>query len=232
MNATRPGAAALSLALVLALAAPQARAGDVEGTVTLPDKGGKKTPKPGRYPGAKPATGDYERGPAVVFIDGVTQGAPFPLPKEKPKMAQQNRQFRPLTLAILEGTTVEFPNDDDEYHNVFSHSKTKELELGRYGKGEAKEVTFDQGGLVRLRCEVHSQMHAVILILKNPYFTITDDKGNFSIPAVPAGKYKIYAFHEDYEPKDKTGDPMRAVGSDVEVAADGKVKMDFNLGDK
>ncbi|MBI3097499.1 MAG: hypothetical protein HYY93_04525 [Planctomycetes bacterium] len=223
----------LVAAALLSLVLPFARAGDVEGTVLLPEKGAKKGPRPTvKYPGGKAPAGEEKQGPAVVFIDGVTEGAPFKPPEEKPKMEQKDRQFSPLALAVLVGTTVLFPNGDDEYHNVFSRSKAKELELGRYGKGESKEVTFDKPGLIRLRCEIHGNMHAVVVVLENPYFAVTDEKGNFSIKGVPPGKYRIHAFHEDYQPKDKDADPLRAVSQEIEVKADGPVKAEFDLTQK
>lgn len=217
----------LALALWLGAATP-AVAGDVQGTVTLPDRPVKK-PRPGnRYPGKAPE-GDEKRGPAIVFIEGVTAGAPFAPPKEHAQMSQSGRQFAPLALAILVGTTVDFPNADDEYHNVFSRSKAKEMELGRYGKGESRSETFDKPGLVRLRCEVHGSMHAVIFVAENPYFAVTDEAGKFTIKNLPPGKYRIYAFHEDYEPKPRGADPTHAVGKEIEVGSDGTVTADFDL---
>lgn len=198
---------------------------DVEGTVQIPNKPAPKTPK--KYPGGK--SGEHLRGPAVVFIDGVK--GDFKPPGVNPKVEQKDRQFSPLALPVLVGTTVEFPNRDDEYHNVFSRSTPKELDLGRYAKDESKTVTFDKPGLVRLRCEVHSHMHAVIVVLENPFFAVTDDKGAYAIRGIPEGKYKIYAFHEDYETKDRKADPLRVVSKDVEVKKDGKLRVDFNLQD-
>lgn len=198
---------------------------DVEGTVLIPDKPAPKTPK--KYPGGK--SGEHLRGPAVVFLDGVK--GEFKPPTANPKIEQKDRQFSPLALPVLVGTTVEFPNRDDEYHNVFSRSTPKELDLGRYAKDESKNVTFDKPGLVRLRCEVHSHMHAVIVVLENPYFAVTDEKGNFAIRGVPEGKYKIYAFHEDYEAKDRKADPLRVAGKDVEIQKDAKARADFDLRD-
>jgi len=222
---------AASLLLAAALGLPQdppaADTGSLEGTVTLPPKPPPKIRK-NPYPGARPP-GEYLRGPAVVFLDGVAGDFK---PQKKEELEQKNRQFVKLALPILKGTTVSFPNRDDEYHNVFSRSRTKELELGRYGTNESKEETFDKPGLVRLRCEIHSNMHAVILVLENPFFAVCDPQGRYSIAGVPPGKYKLYAFHEEYEPKDEQADPMRAVGRDVEVTKGGVVKTDFDLGAK
>jgi plastocyanin len=212
------------LLAALLLAGAPLRGASVEGTVALPEA--PKKARPGRYPGAKPSE-PYQRGPAVVFIDGVK--GEFKPRTEKLAIEQKNRQFSPLALAVLAGETVEFPNRDEEYHNVFSRSSAKEIELGRYGTNESKSVTFDKPGVVRLRCEIHSHMHAVVVVLENPCFTVTDDKGAFSIKDVPPGKYTVYAFHEDYEPKDKTKDPLRAVGKEIEVGKDGSVRVELSL---
>lgn len=195
---------------------------EVVGTVTSLDKPRSRGTR--RYPGSK--TGEHLRGPAVVFLDGVP--GPFQ-PSERPRLVQKQRQFSPLALPVLKGTTVEFPNEDEEYHNVFSRSSAKEFDLGRYAKGSSKTETFDKPGLVRLRCEVHSHMHAVIVVLENPYFTVTDDKGNYAIRKVPPGKYRLYAFHEDYEAEDRKADPLRVLGRDVEIPKTGSVRADFDL---
>jgi plastocyanin len=204
--------------------ATAADAQDVEGTVLIPNKPPPKTPK--KYPGDK--AGERLRGPAIVFIDGVAGDFK---PEATPKIEQKDRQFTPLALPVVVGTTVAFPNLDDEYHNVFSRSTAKEFDLGRYDTNESRAVIFDKPGVVRLRCEVHSHMHAVIVVLENPFFAVTDANGAFAIRKVPPGKYKIYAFHEDYEPKDRKVDPLRAVGRDIEVKSEGKVTVDFNLRD-
>ncbi len=212
------------------LLAPRARAGDVEGKVELPEKRAKgKMYNDRRYPGTVPQGADRGRGPALVFLEPLAGGAAPAPPAEKPKLEQRNRQFHPLLLPVVVGTTVEFPNYDEEYHNVFSRSETKELELGRYGKGERREVTFDKPGLVRLRCEVHSSMHAVIVVLPTPYWAVADEAGKFSLKGVPAGKYRAWAFHEDARPKEKGGDPLRAFGKEIEVPAEGSVSAEFDL---
>ena len=139
------------------------------------------------------------------------------------------RRSGSLVLPILVGTVVRFPNQDDEFHNVFSRSVPKELELGRYGKDQVKEETFDQPGLVRLRCEIHNHMHAVILVLQNPHFAVADDKGAYAIPNVPAGKYRLCAFQEDLEPAEKTGSGIPVAAREVEVSEAGKTAADFDL---
>ena len=219
---------AFAIALLLVASRPNAmpsRGGTVSGVVKLTEKVSKPV-RPGRYPGEKAGGGEYLRGPAVVFIDGVK--GPFEAPK-KETMDQKGRQFGKLALPVLVGTRVEFPNGDDEYHQVFSNSKAKEMDLGRYAPGVVKEETFDKPGLVRLRCDIHKHMHAVILVLENPKFATCDEQGRFSIKDVPPGTYKIYAFQENYEPKEAAADPMRAVGQDLVVPATGDVTVQFDL---
>ncbi len=214
---------AVVVALVLGLAFPARtrHAGDVTGTVRLPAlKKGKKATYPGN------ASSERVRGPAIVFIDGVK--GDFKPPADKAVIEQKGRQFLPAALAVLKGTTVSFPNLDDEYHNAFSRSEAKQFDLGRYATNETRDVACDKLGLIRIRCEIHTNMHAVIAVLDNPYFAITDANGAFTIKGVPEGRYKIYAFHEDYEPKEKPSEPLRAVVQEIEVTKDG-AKVDFDL---
>jgi len=108
---------------------------------------------------------------------------------------QRDMMFYPHVLAIQQGTTVVFPNNDDVYHNVFSYSKPRQFDLGRYPKGQFRTVTFDTPGVVRIYCDIHAHMNAVILVLDNPYFTSPDHSGNFSIPDVPAGHHTIHFWY-------------------------------------
>ena len=126
---------------------------------------------------------------AVVYIE--TINGERTLPAEHPVLDQRDMVFRPLVLPIVVGTTVDFPNSDPLFHNVFSLSQPKEFDLGRYAKGQKKSVTFDKPGIVSVYCEIHSYMFATILVLQNSLFTVPDDEGNYSLKNVPAGTYQL-----------------------------------------
>lgn len=97
-------------------------------------------------------------------------------------MDQRNLEFIPHVLPILVGSTVQFPNNDKVDHNVFSMSRTKKFNFGSYKTGESHSVVFDKPGIVELRCDVHAEMAAYILVMKNPYFAVTNKQGLFEIP--------------------------------------------------
>ena len=126
----------------------------------------------------------------VVWAEPIGAEAPFVAPDEKPLMNQENKQFIPDILVLQKGTTVGFPNLDPLYHNVFSYSKTKRFDLGRYPQGNSKEVTFNEEGVVEVFCEIHDHMHAYIVVVKTPYFTQADRSGNYTLK-VPPGKYRL-----------------------------------------
>lgn len=135
----------------------------------------------------------------VVYLDEVPPARIVPLaekPAVRPRfvMDQKGLTFVPHVLPILAGSTVEFPNSDPVYHNVFSFSKTRTFDLGRYPTGRSKAITFNQPGLVKVYCDMHSQMNAFILVLANPYFTLSDENGNYAIRDIPAGVYKAKAW--------------------------------------
>jgi plastocyanin len=132
------------------------------------------------------------------------------LAKLKFVMDQRNLEFFPHVLPVLVGAKVDFPNNDKVDHNVFSMSRTKKFNLGSYPAGTSKSVVFDKPGIVELRCDVHAEMAAYILVMKNPYFAVTDKQGHFEIPAsahlkqigltgvkdLPPGKYFVKSWHE------------------------------------
>jgi plastocyanin len=119
---------------------------------------------------------------------------------------QRNETFVPHLVAITTGTTVDFPNSDQIYHNVFSLSKTRSFDLGRYGAGRSRSVTFDRPGIVRVFCEIHSHMNAFILVFNHPFFAVTDTDGRYHIDNVPTGTYNVVAWNEGLssEPKPVT----------------------------
>jgi hypothetical protein len=133
-------------------------------------------------------------------------------------MDQRNETFVPYVLAVAVGTTVDFTNSDRTYHNVFSLSKAKRFDLGRYAKGQSKLVRFDRPGVVRVFCEIHSHMSAFILVFAHRFFATTDGEGRYRIDNVPPGTYTIVAWN-DGEPRETRT---------VRVADDGgTVEMDF-----
>lgn len=140
-----------------------------------------------------------KRYPALVYVDRV-EGKEFPPPEKTVFMSQKNLIFQPHILPIVKGTTVDFTNDDSVTHNVFAPpGSAKAFNLGTYGVGVTKTVTFDELGEVPLLCNVHAEMAAFVLVLQNPYFSLTDKKGNFEIKDVPPGTYTLKVWNEKLE---------------------------------
>jgi hypothetical protein len=111
-------------------------------------------------------------------------------------MDQRNETFVPHVLAVMVGTVVDFPNSDRTYHNVFSLSRARRFDLGRYAAGKSRAVRMDRPGVVRVFCDIHSHMNAFILVFNHPFFEVTDAGGRFEMPAVPAGTYTIVGWYE------------------------------------
>jgi plastocyanin len=139
---------------------------------------------------------------AVVYLDGN-----FPRPASLPtkEVAQKDLTFVPALLPIEVGTKVQFPNLDDQYHNIFSYSPVKRFDLGRYRPEERPipSVTFDQPGLVTLRCDIHEHMRGLILVLNTPYFVMTDTAGRFRLDKLPAGRYTLKAWIDSRTTREK-----------------------------
>jgi plastocyanin len=117
---------------------------------------------------------------------------------------QENLAFVPHVVPILKGSTVEFPNSDPIFHNVFSLSRAASFDLGRYQKGATKSVRFDEPGMVKVFCHVHSDMSAVIIVLDNPYFATPGVAGRYRIDGIPAGEYRAIGWHERARPVKRT----------------------------
>lgn len=116
--------------------------------------------------------------------------------KDRPSMAQKDKRFVPTVLAVQVGDTVSFPNLDPFFHNVFSYSKVKRFDLGRYAEGKSADVVFDKPGVAQVFCEIHSTMRAYIHIFETPYFAVSDETGRFRVEGVPQGTYHMRVWQE------------------------------------
>jgi plastocyanin len=140
--------------------------------------------------------GAPDRRTAVVFLETAPRGAFESPPPGRAVLDQRNETFVPHVLAVTVGTTVEFPNSDRVFHNVFSLSKARPFDLGRYPRGTSRSVRFDRPGMVRVFCEIHSHMSAFILVFAHRFFDTTDDSGRYRIEGIPPGTYELAVWHE------------------------------------
>ncbi len=160
-----------------------------------------------------------ERARAVVYLESAPRGAFEQSEPARAVMDQRNETFVPHVLAITTGTTVDFPNSDHIYHNVFSLSKIARFDLGRYAAGHSNHWRFDRPGIVRVFCDIHSHMNAFILVFSHPFFAVTDAEGRYRIDNVPPGTYNVIAWNEGV-----SSDPRSAAVPDAGIA-----ELDFTL---
>jgi len=155
----------------------------------------------------------------VVYIEEVN-GNDYPAPEEKGILDQLNLTFVPHVIAVQKGTSIDFPNSDMVRHNLFSPPECcQQFNLGTYDVGVVKTVKFDKVCDVPLLCNVHAEMSGFVVILSNPYFSVTERDGVFKIENVPPGTYKVSAWHEK----------LRTVTKDVTVESGKASNVDFNL---
>ena len=134
---------------------------------------------------------------AVVWLEAA---GPAAAPQQKVVVDQRNLAFFPQVVAIRVGTTVEFPNNDKVFHNVFSWRDGKKFDLGMYPKGAVKRIVFDKPGLARLFCNIHPNMAAYIMAVDSPYFAVSNERGTFAIAGVPTGTYTYHAWRPGGQP--------------------------------
>jgi plastocyanin len=156
---------------------------------------------------------------SVVYLESAPRGAFETNESGHAVMDQHNETFVPHVLAITTGTTVDFPNSDPFFHNVFSLSKTMRFDLGRYAAGHSRAIRFDRAGIVRVFCDIHSHMNAFILVFSHPFFALTDTEGRYHIDNVPPGTYGVIAWNEG-----TSSDPRP-----VTVPDGGAAELDFTL---
>lgn len=213
----------LSLYLISQSSATDALAGVIRGELRLPARAKAPTPRPNPYPGRADALPRSARdnsptpGDAVVYVEDLLPETAPPGPKRRVELGQKDQAFLPRVLAVQAGTTVEFPNYDPIYHNVFSVSPVKRFDLGKYPRGQSRRVTFNKPGLVNVFCEIHSDMAAYVFVLPHKAFVQPDKDGMFELPDLPPGIYTVKVWHPDY------GDLSRR----VEVPAEGDVRLEL-----
>jgi plastocyanin len=191
-------AQSLLIGVLISLSVHQARAdATVEGILQLP-KATPTVPNTARYQNKiQGEVGPPDPPVAVVYLEGN-----FPSTSStnahSVKMEQKHYQFAPGIVAIQKGTSVEFPNLDDAYHNVFSYSIAKRFDLGRYRKDEKPAaILFDKPGVIKLYCEIHEHMRGTILVLDTPHFTKTDASGKYRLEHLPTGKFTLKAWVDE-----------------------------------
>ncbi len=174
-----------------------ARPGAIRGRVELRRAAAPMERRPGVSELGTPADrGRPDLLRSVVFLESAPRGAFETSEGGHAVMDQRNETFVPHVLAITTGTTVDFPNSDKFYHNVFSLSKPRAFDLGRYAAGNSRPVRFDRPGIVRVFCDIHSHMSAFILVFGHPFFAMTDAEGRYRIENVPPGTYGVIAWNE------------------------------------
>ncbi len=133
---------------------------------------------------------------AVIWLDA--PGAPRAR-EGRFVVRQRNMEFVPKVLAVPVGSTVELPNDDRIFHNVFSFANGKPFDLGLYPTGASKRITVDRPAINRLYCNIHPHMAAYIIAVDSPYYATTDKTGAFAMREVPAGRYTYHAWRSGAE---------------------------------
>jgi plastocyanin len=146
----------------------------------------------------------------VVFLKDAPAQPTEPMMVE---IRQRDENFIPRVVAVPVGSDVGFPNDDPIYHNVFSLSRAKSFNLGRFPRGDSRTVHLTKPGIIKVFCDIHSHMTATIMVFNHPWFTVVGEDGRFELTGVPAGQRAITAWHERLG--ETTSPPLRVDGGAV-----------------
>jgi len=176
----------LGISFIGASPAAQAQSGatnsnTITGTITVLDEEGLEM---------------EDRSNVIVFIDGVPEELRSEQRIDSVSVSQKDRIFAPRVLPIAQGASIDFLNDDNVYHNVFSLSEANTFDLGFYPEGTSKAVTFGETGLVHVYCNIHPNMVSTILVLNNTLFTTTNADGEFEISNIPDGRFTLRVWRE------------------------------------
>ncbi len=165
--------------LLLALLSPPPPGGTIEGRVLLRRSG---APVP-------------DASSAIVWLEGGSGGSGPAAARGE--MRSEQKKFAPRALVVRRNATVQFPNADAIYHNVFSVSDGNRFDLGLYRGGAAREKKFEEPGLVRVYCNIHPQMVGFVMVVDSGFAAVTGHDGSFRFEGVPAGPLTLKAWHEE-----------------------------------
>jgi plastocyanin len=153
----------------------------------------------GAYPTrrvSRPAARASEIANVIVFLRSAAVERTGSLQTTRVQMMQKDESFVPRVLAVTRGSTVEFPNSDPYFHNVFSLSRGASFDLGRFPRGESRARTFTKTGLIKVYCHLHSHMSASIMVFDHQHFVVPDADGAFALDNIPPGEHRLSAWHE------------------------------------
>jgi plastocyanin len=212
--------------VALVLFTANLKAEDVQGQLQAAIAGLKKeirsdvtVENPGTITGTVKCRRVRHSGDAIVYIEKVGDNK-YDAPSEHGIVDQMNLVFIPHVIAVQKGTTVDFPNNDQVRHNVFSPPDCcNQFNLGTYDVGASKPVTFTDTCEVPLLCNVHAEMSAFVVVFDNPYFAVTAKGGSYKIDNVPPGTYKLKTWHEK----------LRSEEQEVKVEGGKTVEVTFEL---
>lgn len=196
---------ASTIGLLLFVSAMPVHAGVIHGTVRVPAlSSGSHTFQP--YAGKASSLPGHARPPrglvtdAVISIDAVPSDVAAALPEYRGarQLAQRDQSFVPRVVSVPVGTEVDFPNQDPIYHNVFSVSPPARFDLGKYPRGQSRRVRMAKAGLVKVFCDIHSDMAAFVVVLPNRAFVRPSEDGSFRLPELPPGRYTLSWWHPDF----------------------------------
>ena len=196
-----------------------ATTGRIAGVVHVSTRSGAPL-RPGAYPSRRviKAGGETsEISNVVVFVADAPRDAA--VPAMRASIAQRDETFVPRVVAVTRNSTVDFPNFDPFFHDVFSLSRNATFDLGRYPKGQTRERRFTQSGIVKVFCNIHSDMSAIVMVFDHRYFAIPAVDGTFEIDSVPPGAWRVNAWHER----------IGATSRSLQVAAGETTRVEFTL---
>ena len=191
--------------IISALSAGAGNAGAVSGLISIANSHISKT---------------HERvfdGAPVIWLEPA--GTQAPIVPRHVTMTQKDKRFSPHELVVEVGSTVDFPNLDPIFHNAFSSFDGQIFDIGLYPPGKSRSIQFHRAGVVRVFCNIHPTMAAVILVLNTPYWTPAANDGSYALPDIPAGTYRLHVFDEKASPES-----LSALSQNV-IVAGGQIQV-------
>ncbi|HEY4950822.1 MAG TPA: carboxypeptidase regulatory-like domain-containing protein [Candidatus Acidoferrales bacterium] len=151
----------------------------------------------------------------VVFLRGITKGKAMDLPPNRMQLDQKTCRYIPHIMIVPEAGTLKIESEDPVLHTVQMFGVATNNVPFPF-QHQFIPVTLQRNGVVELKCNAgHVWMNANLLVVKHPYYAVTDDRGGYKLSDVPPGEYEIVAWHEGWQILSEAR--VLDVGAQVEV---------------
>lgn len=131
----------------------------------------------------------------IVAVEDVPVEKIPPLIAKTLVLDNKSCRFVPHASVLTLGSRIEALNSDSVLHTVHLYGAV-EANIALPLRGARIGRTVTRSGMIVVKCDVHGWMQAFIRVDAHPFHAVSGADGAFRIDSIPAGSYRLGAWHE------------------------------------